>query len=207
MTASLLTATTSTGIVPSCQSAAAYDVWYSIVVPSSGNVTIETQVAAVNSMTNTVLVAFSGTCGSLTQINCDDDGGLPGSNDLMSKLNLTGQTPGTTLYIGVWKSNTTPPNGSNDQFKISAYDASLTADSFENSNFNYYPNPVKNILNLDNNQKITQVSIFNFLGQEVLAKSLNSTNANLDLSNLVKGVYLVKVLANQQIKTFKVIKE
>ena len=207
VTASLLTATTSTGILPSCQSAAGYDVWYSIVVPPSGNVTIETQVADINSMTNTVLVAFSGTCGSLTQIDCDDDGGLSGSNDLMSKLSLTGQTPGSTLYIGVWKSNTTPPNGTNDQFKISAYDASLTTDSNENSNFNYYPNPVKNILNLNNNQEITQISIFNFLGQEVLTKSLNATNANLDLSNLVKGVYLVKVLANQQIKTFRVIKE
>jgi hypothetical protein len=207
VTASILAATTSSGIMPTCQSAAGYDVWYSTVVPPSGNITIETQVADVNSMTNTVLAAFSGTCGSLTQIDCDDDGGLPGTNDLMSKLNLTGQAPGATIYIGLWKSNTTAPNGTNDQFKISTYDASLATNTFDNANFKYAPNPVKNTLYLTYNQDITSVAVYNLLGQEVLTKSLNATQGVIDFSNLTNGVYLVKIIANQQTKTIKVIKE
>ena len=204
---SLLGATTASGITPSCQPSSSFDVWYSILVPASGNVTIETQVADTNSMTDSVLAAFTGTCGSLIQINCDDDGGLSGNNDLMSKLNLTGQTPGSLIYIGLWKSNTSAPNSTNNQFKISAYDASLATDSFDNTNFKYSPNPVKNVIRLTYNQEITNVSIFNLLGQEVLTKSLNTTQDMVDMSNLTSGVYLVKVTANQKTKTIKVIKE
>lgn len=204
---SILGATTSSSITPFCQSSSGFDVWYSTVVPASGNVTIETQVADVNSTTNTVIAAFSGTCGSLTQIDCDDDGGLSGTNDLMSKLNLTGQTPGATIYIGLWKSNTIAPNDTNDQFKIATYDASLATNSFDNANFMYHPNPVKNTLDLKYNQNITSVAVFNLLGQKVLTKSLNSTQGMIDMSNLANGIYLVKVIADQQTKTIKVIKE
>ncbi len=207
VTASILVATTSADITPSCQSSSGFDVWYSIVVPASGNVTIETQVADVNSMTNTVLSAFTGTCGSLSQIDCDDDSGLPGTNDFMSKLNLTGQVPGSTIYIGLWKSNATAPNGTNDQFKISAYDTTLATNSFDHTNFKYAPNPVKNILDLSYNQNITTVSVFNLVGQKVLTKSINTKQAKIDMSNLASGVYLVKVIANQQTNTIKISKE
>jgi hypothetical protein len=105
-------------------------VWYSVVVPPSGNVTIETGDDSLGGTGfDSVLEAFSGTCGALTSIDCDDDG-VPGFGDAYSLLELTGLTPGETIYIRVWEYA-----GNDDEpFSISAYDCSadagtLTADA------------------------------------------------------------------------------
>lgn len=197
-------ATTTSGVVPSCQADVAADVWYSVIVPASGSVTIETQVATSSSLTDSIIAAFSGTCGSLTQIACDDDGGPTGANTLMSVMSLSALTPGSTIYVGVWKYT---PNASNSQFQVSAYDASLSTDSFDNSNFTFYPNPVKDVLNLSYSENITKVQVINLLGQEVITNSLNATQGQVDMSNLPTGTYLVKVTANDKVKTIKVIKQ
>ncbi|MES2410504.1 MAG: T9SS type A sorting domain-containing protein [Bacteroidota bacterium] len=179
------------------------DVWYTVTIPASGNLTIETQTEAANSLTDTTIAAFSGACGSLVQVACDDDAGL----GLMSLMALTGQTPGAVIYIGVWKWGTAAPFGTENQFKISAYDASLGNSSFDNTNFLYYPNPVKNTLNLSYNQEISNVEVYNLLGQRVSSSIINANNAQVDMSNLSKGAYLVRVASNNQVKTVKVIKE
>ena len=142
----LLGATTTAGLTPSCQSSVNSDVWYSVVVPASGNITIETQQDSSNTLTDTVVVAYSGSCGALTEVGCNDDKVV--GSDYMSLLSLTGQTPGSTLYIGVWKYGTTYPTSTVNQFQIAAYDSSLTTNSFNNVDFKAFPNPVKDILNL-----------------------------------------------------------
>ena len=45
------------------------------------------------------------------------------------------------------------------------------------------------------------------LGQEVMTKSSNDAQSQIDMSNLASGTYLVKVTADNQIKTIKIIKE
>jgi hypothetical protein len=46
----------------------------------------------------------------------------------------------------------------------------------------------------------------NLLGQEVMVKSINATQSQIDMSNLASGSYLVKVTADNKVKTIKVIK-
>lgn len=203
----MLAATLTSGVTPTCQVTNIADVWYTVVVPASGNITIETQVSATTSLVDTVVTAFSGTCGSLVEVGCDDDGGPAGPNNLMSLLSLTGQTPGSTLYVGVWKYGTVAADGTSKDFRVSAYDASLGNSSFDNANFTYYPNPVKNILNLSYSQEISNVEAFNLLGQKVSSNRINANSAQVDMSNLSKGAYMVKVTSNNQVKTIKVIKE
>ena len=84
---------------------------------------------------------------------------------------------------------------------------SLATDTFVSENFKSFPNPVKNILNLSYDKNITTVSIVNLLGQEVLAVQPNSTNASVDMSSLTSGAYMVKLNADNEVKTVKVIKE
>ena len=203
----MLAATLTAGITPSCQASVIADVWYSVQVPASGNLTIETQVTPTTSLVDTVVVAFSGTCTTLIPVGCDDDGGPAGPNNLMSLLSLTGQTPGATLYVGVWKYGTVSPDGTSKDFQISVYDASLGNSSFDNANFTFYPNPVKDVLNLSYNQEISNVEVYNLLGQKVISNKMNATSAQIDMSNLSKGAYLVKVLSKDQVKTIKVMKE
>ena len=62
-------------------------------------------------------------------------------------------------------------------------------------------------MNLSYTQDISSVSIFNLLGQEVLSKNLSSSEAQIDMSNLSHGTYLVKVMIGNEVKTIKVLKE
>ncbi len=75
------------------------------------------------------------------------------------------------------------------------------------SSFKAYPNPVTNVLNLSYSSEITSVEVFNMLGQKVLVKELNVAQGQIDMSNLNSGNYLVKVTADGQTKTIKVIKQ
>jgi hypothetical protein len=91
-----------------------------------------------------------------------------------------------------------------DDFKV---ETTLSTSNFDASGFKYYPNPVKNVLNLSYTKAISNVAVYNLLGQQVLVKSLNENQSQIDMSPLTQGTYLVKVTSDNQVKTIKVIKE
>jgi len=191
--------------IPTCGNfnfaTSAKDVWYSVIVPASGSLTIETGVHSSLAGIDTVFSVYSGDCNTLTQVGCDDDG-APETTFGLSRLVLTGQTPGATLLIRLFGYN-----GLDGLYSISAYDASLGNNSFDNSSFSYYPNPVKNTLNLSYSQEISNVEVYNLLGQKVRVISNNANEVQVDMSNLPRAAYIVKVTSNNQVKTIKVIKE
>lgn len=120
----LSTATISAGFgVPACNpSGNATDVWYKLTVPATGNCIVQT--SAVNtSVINLLMEAYSGSCGSLSLITCDDDGNpetIPSANH--PRIVLTGRTPGEVLYLRVM-----PASLSNaGDFVICAWDSTIT---------------------------------------------------------------------------------
>jgi hypothetical protein len=78
-------------------------VWYSVVVPPSGSLKIRTILLSSGTiLTNTQIAVYSGTCGALTLVGCNDN--MPACGDytpLNSELNLTGLTSGATYFIAV----------------------------------------------------------------------------------------------------------
>ena len=83
----------------------------------------------------------------------------------------------------------------------------LSNDDFSTASFTAYPNPVKDVLNLSYSQNISDVAVFNLLGQQVVTKTVNAAQGQIDMSNLAAGTYLVKVTTDNLVKTIKVIKE
>lgn len=78
--------------------AGSHDVWFSVVAPANGQITITAQPNF--GINDGVMVLYSGTCGSLTQITCSDDNNYPGAlNDFKPYISETGLTPGATYYI------------------------------------------------------------------------------------------------------------
>jgi hypothetical protein len=120
-------------------------------------------------------------------------------------LNLSAYV-GQSVYIGFHAV-------SGDKFRLLFDDvvndsAGLGTDTFDSSAFKYYPNPVKNLLNLSFDQEISSVEIFNLLGQKVKSNTVNAANdVQVDMSSLANGPYMVKVISNNKMKTIKVIKE
>jgi hypothetical protein len=107
------TATASAGVpAPGCANYAGGDVWYTITVPASGDITVDMNTGVI---TDAGMAIYSGPCGALSLIECDDD---DSPNGLMSMIALTGQTPGVTLWVRVWEYG----NNNNGTFSICATD-------------------------------------------------------------------------------------
>ena len=107
-------------------------------------------------------------------------------------LRLTSTSPTSTNYQTPYQFNIT---------------TTLSADDNSFASFTYYPNPVKDILHLDN-ISLTKASIYSLLGQLIETKSFeNSTSNTLDLTNLESGIYLIVLENDLEQKTIKVIKE
>jgi len=95
--------TPSTPPAPGCGSYSGGDVWFSFTVPANGQVTVDTQTGG---MTDSGMAWYTGTCGALTLLECDDD---DSANGAMSSITRTGLTPGSTIYVRVWEySNDNP---------------------------------------------------------------------------------------------------
>lgn len=195
-----VSATTGQNIpAPGCAGTLAGEVWFTATVPASGSITIETGNNGTI-LTDTGLAVYSGSCGNLVLVQCDDDSSADGN---FSKVALTGRTPGEVLYVAVWEYG----NDTQDTFKVSAYDASLASNTFDTGRFVYYPNPVKHSLTVSYDKNIDKAQIINLLGQVVKDVTINATESTIDMSSLPTGAYIVKFTSNTQVQTIKVIKE
>ncbi|MCZ4319700.1 T9SS type A sorting domain-containing protein [Aequorivita viscosa] len=75
----------------------------------------------------------------------------------------------------------------------------------EVSNYQVYPNPTNGLLYIKSKQPISQVSVFNILGQLV---ETTSKNNQVDLSKTKSGVYLLQVESDKgDLQTFKIVKK
>ena len=74
----------------------------------------------------------------------------------------------------------------------------------DNSEFNFYPNPVKDELTIQSKSDLKNVSVYNLSGQLIM----NSKSKKINMKSLSSGVYIVKAeLENGKPATFKIIKK
>ena len=176
------------------------EVFFTVEVPTSGTLTIESKQAPGSIMDDTFMLVKSGSCDSFSHVDTDDNGG---EGDF-AMITLTGQTPGEILYVIIEKDVSSPEIGA---FLISAYDHTVGIAEAVIDGFSMYPNPVQNVLNLTAQNTIDTVSIYNLLGQEVLNATPSDTQTQVDMSNLPTGAYVVKVQAGEQVGAYNLIKE
>jgi hypothetical protein len=184
----VVTGSTATGATNTGGNTAA-DVWYSYS-GAAGDITLS---LCANTNFDTFLRVYNA-CGG-TQIASNDDFCGTGSQ-------LTFTADGTsTYYIMVEGFGS---NSGNFELTVSCV---LNANSFDNNNFMVYPNPVKDILNLSYTSEISTVRVMNMLGQEVISRKLNAATAQVDMSQLSAGTYIVNVTIGDTVKTIKVVKQ
>lgn len=66
----------------------------------------------------------------------------------------------------------------------------------------FYPNPAKDFINFKLNNE-SDITLYNTLGQKVLAQQINSKEFVLDISNLSVGTYIIVLIENGNLKTAK----
>jgi Secretion system C-terminal sorting domain/SprB repeat len=84
--------------------------------------------------------------------------------------------------------------------------SALGTEDFILTNFQYYPNPVKNTLKISNSAIIDEVAITSAIGKTILTKAVNSLSSDIDLSGFSNGIYFLKVKSEGKEKTVKILK-
>lgn len=84
----------------------------------------------------------------------------------------------------------------------------LGIDDFEKNNIKIYPNPTRDIVNIESTKQIKNVEVVNMIGQVLYVKEFNSIQDFIDLSNLPTATYILRIKADDgRIKISKVIKK
>ncbi len=105
-------------------------------------------------------------------------------------------------------------SGSQSDFFVAKYATQACSPLAVNENSSLapslYPNPTQGIVQFDNSKRLfTTVSVYTYLGQEVIKALDCSQNENpiLDLSKLANGVYLVKLTGVNGTFSTKIVKQ
>jgi hypothetical protein len=75
------------------------------------------------------------------------------------------------------------------------------------SSINIYPNPVKNIVNINANNIIQSIQLYDAQGRLLQIKYQDKNQTNLDLSTRAKGIYFLKITTQNGVKIEKIVKE
>ncbi len=92
-----------------------------------------------------------------------------------------------------------------DNVKISTEELGVT--SLSKSQLKFYPNPAKNLLTVELDEVMTNLTIYDLSGKKVLQKEAYAKKVNLDISSLPKGNYLLRAGNDKKAKTIKFIKD
>lgn len=117
------------------------------------------------------------------------------------------------LSLGTWVENIAETSGicggnlssSNATLTGAVQSSVLSTSDLDKLDFKAYPNPVKDYLVFSGNLKIKSVELISYSGQKL--SELTLINGKVNLSNLKKGFYFIKLDTDKGEKTIKIIKD
>lgn len=103
-----------------------------------------------------------------------------------------------------------PYNGNNEQGNpvVIRFDVNglLSVTEVSNTSLSVYPNPASSVVTVSNASSIKRVEIVNLLGQKVYENAtLGGTTAQINVSSLENGSYVLRVYSENGVKTSKLI--
>ena len=130
-------------------------------------------------------------------------------------LNLTGSNLTTTNFEATNDAGAITVEFTSDQFvttsgwDITVFCTLLSTNEFNKNDINIYPNPVSDILNINSEQVLSQLIIYDLTGKVIYDKKVRSqdSNYNVDMSPMSSGIYLMKLKSGKQVVTKRIIKK
>jgi len=74
-------------------------------------------------------------------------------------------------------------------------------------NYNLYPNPVGDVMNISNLEDVQKIEILDLSGKLVISKDVETNQVRINTSELTNGMYIVSYHTSNGVKTSKFIKE
>ena len=135
--------------------------------------------------------------------NCDSDISYDVSHNV--------DTSTVGVYFVTFTASDNSGNSASTQVEVTVFDPlSISENNFEN--MFVYPNPVKDILNIQNVYSNSTISLFDILGKNYEINVINDFENNrlsLNMSNLETGIYFIRIqdINTGQLKTLRLIKQ
>ncbi|MBN8701765.1 MAG: T9SS type A sorting domain-containing protein [Bacteroidetes bacterium] len=177
----------------------AEDVWFKFVAPTA-NATVK-----VSGQTNfDAVVEVYSTCSSTVALGCSDNPSAPAATEQLSFTNLV---PNNTYYVRVYDYF---PSTAGNSFDICIFD-SITANSIITNQVNIitvFPNPATNkveIQNLSLENGVNEVVILNTNGQVVKKETVAAEKILVSVSDLPRGLYIVRTSNSKHLYINKLI--
>jgi hypothetical protein len=149
---------------------------------------------------------FAGADGETAWVGLSTTAGSEGVANYWETADIT---TGELAYVSNDEGNTWTVNefGLDGAFLVWGICGEMGTTDAGPADFSYFPNPVKNILNINSEKKISKAEIYNSEGRQVFQTS-NLKNGEINMRDLLPGIYLVRVkLENGEIETFKIIRK
>ncbi len=123
---------------------------------------------------------------------------------------FSGQTAGidfTTVVVFFEFVPDLPGDGSTYYYDDIQVTQALSISDYESFSVSSFPNPVKNTWNVSSIDEISQINIYNILGENVATFSPYMNTYSLDMSHYDSGIYLMKIVFSKgETHTLKVLK-
>ena len=176
------------------------DIWFKFTAPSTGSVNVV--VPVVGEWSSFIHYLYDSET-SQSPIDHKSNMNINLSSQIPSTVNYDNLTPGQVYYMRAFDYGN--DNFGTVKFYIQAAQ-SQSVEDYTALNFTYYPNPAKDVIYLRSHEKISQVSLSNFLGQEVKHIAPQKNQVKLNLNDLKNGVYFMKVTTGDNSQIVKIIK-
>jgi len=119
--------------------------------------------------------------------------------------------PSTEIQFSVSKEGFEDYAGSLNTFTDSIVEISLDKSSValnKGIEVNVYPNPVVNQLNIESNTEIHYAELYDISGKQVWVMNMNLTKQkSISVEQLPKGIYLLRITMNDEIRIMQIVKE
>jgi hypothetical protein len=123
-----------------------------------------------------------------------------------------GINPGEVTFLGVaGTGNTVASSAEYDNYivRASATDQLSTENSFATANFSVFPNPATDVVNVNaGNLVINSIQVTDLNGRVINTINVNaSSTAQVNISELMTGIYFLTVSTDQGVGTSKIVKK
>jgi len=153
---------------------------------------------------DTQIALYSGDCGNLVPVACNEDSPNATNGNFFAGLNDVDLIPNTDYYLMIDGFSFNGAN-SDGEFCIQVlFDCGFGINELSGLEIKAFPNPGNGELIIETEANISNIQIFNALGQEVAFTSQKSFGkVNIDMNNNEAGIYQIVVQSEEASSTLQ----
>ncbi len=99
------------------------------------------------------------------------------------------------------------PDGTSSFAVTITVSGALQNPDFAAASVRLYPNPIKDLMNIEALEDIQTITLLNLVGQKILTRNIGNKNAAVDLSGIPSGFYFVRLALPSTTQAIRIVKK